>query len=323
MFKNKLLLPVNLSLFDGEGTGATGGGAETNNIPANSQQGTRANKNPLSNVVYGKSETQTESQTQKGEKSEAGTQTNATLTPEQRKAEFDKLITGDYKDLFQERTQGIINNRFKETKQLQSQIEAIRPAMDVLSQKYGTDDPAKIVEAIMADDANWEDAADKMGMTIEQYKEYSKVQAENKALRQNQQAFEQQNYANQQYGRWTSEAAQLVGTPEAPGEYPSLNLEEECVNPQFLSMIRAGASVKAAYEVVHIDDIKKSVAITTAKKVESNVTANIQAKGMRPHENGVQGQNTGVIYKNDPRQWDKKDREEIARRAARGETIKF
>ena len=87
-------------------------------------------------------------------------------------------------------------------------------------------------------------------------------------------------------------------------------------------MLKAGVPVKLAYEVRHMDEIKAGVAQNTAKQTEKQVVESIRAKGSRPSENGTSSQ-SGFTVKDDVSKWSKKDRAEIAKRVARGETIKL
>lgn len=131
------------------------------------------------------------------------------------------------------------------------------------------------------------------------------------AMRQNQQA------AQQQLQKWYSEGEQVKAV------YPSFDLAAESKNPQFLSMLKAGVPVQHAYEVVHMDEIKAGVAQNTARRTEKQVVDGIRAKGNRPAENGTSSQSAAFTVKDDPHKWTKKDRAEVARRVARGETIKL
>ena len=106
------------------------------------------------------------------------------------------------------------------------------------------------------------------------------------------------------------------------GDYPSFDLGAESQNPQFLAMLRAGVPVQHAYEVVHMDEIKAGVAKLTAKATEKQVVSGIRAKGARPQENGTAAQSPFTV-KDDVSKLTRKDRAEIARRVARGETISF
>ena len=71
-----------------------------------------------------------------------------------------------------------------------------------------------------------------------------------------------------------------------------------------------------------MDEIKAGVAQNTARKTEKQVVDGIRAKGSRPAENGTSSQSAFTV-KDDPHKWTKQDRAEVARRVARGETIKL
>ena len=125
MLKFKLI-DVNLRLFDGAsaggaagtGTAGTGEGASegTSNATADltqkngSSHRSSRRSGDLSNVVYGKQQTETPAAEGKADV----TTTSDTL--EQKRQSFEELIKGEYKDMFTERTQAIINDRFKQTK---------------------------------------------------------------------------------------------------------------------------------------------------------------------------------------------------------------
>ena len=91
---------------------------------------------------------------------------------------------------------------------------------------------------------------------------------------------------------------------------------------RFLSLLKAGVPVAHAYEVVHMEEIKTSVAEHTARQTEKQVVDGIRAKGARPMENGTSAQSAFTV-KDDPAKWSRKDRAEVARRVAKGETIKL
>lgn len=306
----KSLLNINLRLFDGEGASAGGEGAATG--AAETVQTSPGKKSKGAEVVYGKQPEPTPNtvvQTATEQKTEPN------VDPVARKAEFDRIM-GDYKDLFQEKTQSIIDKRFKETKNLEKQLGDTRPILDTLMSKYGVEDGdvAKLTKAIEADDQYWEELADKEGLTVEQYKMKQKLESENASLKKVQNDIQAQQKTQQIYQAWLQEADTIKAN-----DYPDFNLEAELSNTQFVNLIGSGhIDLKTAYEVLHMGEIKSGV----AKKAESNVANTIRANGQRPSENGTASQ-SGVITKSDVSKLSRQDREEVARRVARGEKIEF
>lgn len=315
MLRMKKLLRINLRLFDGAAgvgsaapaagsEGTAGGIAETKPASPGKKQGEQ--------VVYGKQPEPVKTESQPATDKEASKAPN----PEERKAAFDQIIKGDYKDLFQESVQGIIDKRFKETKNLEKQTNESKPILEILMTKYGIQngDLTTLQKAIEEDDANWEGMADKEGLTVEQYKHRLKLESENRQLREVTQNLDKQTQVNEIYNGWLKEEQALKDS----GKYPTFDMKTECQNKEFVDLISRGIPLKQAYEVIHMDEIMNGV----AKQVESNVAETIRANGQRPAENGISSQ-SGVTYKNDVSALTKEDRAEIARRAARGQKIIF
>jgi hypothetical protein len=316
MFKKLKLFPLNLRAFDGEGAGGgTGAGtapAGTTGTPASSQQVTGEK------VIYGKPPTGTPngSPNAEGNKSADTPPAASAKTKEERAAEFEKLISGDYKDLYTERTQAMINKRFAATKELETKINAVNPLLDLLGTRYNEQDPAKLLQAVSNDDKLWESLADERGMSVEQYKQFAQLEADSRRLRETENQRQAHESALQQYGNWQKQALEMANDPIFKGF--DLDAEAES-NPQFVSLLKAGVDVRTAYQVSHIDDIKQA----TARAVEESVVNNIRAKGNRPAENGASGAQPQVVYKSDPSKLTREDRKEIEKRVARGEKITF
>lgn len=286
--------------FDGGAAGAAGAAgaqAGTNGTPGNSQPGTT------------------------GEAAEGGREGDPAAgdqgkTPEQREKEFQALIKGEYKDIYTKHTQDMINRRFKETKGLQEQLESHRPLLDMLSSRYGIDDGdvAKIQAAVESDRSMWEEAAEEAGMTVEQYKRLQMAESENRRLKEAQRVNLQQQLAQKQLAAWNSQAEELSK------EYEGFDLGVEIKNPAFRAMLKAGVSIKNAYEAVHMDEIKSGIISRTKQQTEKQVTDNIRAKGSRPSEVGG---NPAMTISTDVSKMTKAQREELAKRAMRGEIIEL
>lgn len=324
------ILHVTLDLFDGaagaaasgagEGAGSGTQGETQQTSPAATRRGSSGE---YSNVKFGKQDQPAAAGGQQanppdaGEESKKGVETTSDTLEDKRKA-FRALVDGEYKDQYTEDTQRIIDRRFRETKNLETQLSQQKPILDMLMQRYkiGDGDLGKLTQAIENDNAYWSQAAEEAGMSVEQYKQFQKLQRENAQLLQAQRRSQNQQAAEKQLQKWYQEAEAMKA------DYPGFDLERESQDPLFLSMLRSGVPVKLAYEVMHMDEIKSTVAQTTAQQTEKQVVEGIRAKGARPAENGTSSQ-SGFVVKDDPAKWTKKDRAEIVRRVQRGEQIKL
>ena len=75
---------------------------------------------------------------------------------DRKRAEFENLIRGEYKQAFDERVQKIIDRRFRDMRVLKEQAARIRPVLDALYEKYGVLEPEELVGILKADDARAE-----------------------------------------------------------------------------------------------------------------------------------------------------------------------
>lgn len=326
---NLKLLDIDLKKFDGTGasTGAVGGEgtasasegtsatqAETTRKNGSSRRSSKSGE--LSNVVYGKQEADTTVDSAAESHNTDVSTTSDTL--EAKRAAFEKLISGEYKDMFTERTQSIIDRRFKETKNMEAQLNSQKPVIEALMNKYKiTDgDISKLTKAIDDDDAYWAEDAEEAGLTVEQYKQVQKLKRENEQMRQIQAAQQSQAQANAQINMWLSQAKEVKAI------YPNFDFKQEVANPEFAKMLRYGIPVQKAYEAMHIDEMVNGAAMSAAQKAEKNTVAKLRNKSARPSENGTSSSSSAII-KNDVSSLTKADRAEIARRVARGEMISF
>lgn len=305
---------LNLQLFaegagEGGGTGAEGATSVTGVNAVSQTKGSKTN--PLANVVYGKQE-----EAQNANVQEETTETESVKVD--RNAEFEKLIKGEYKDLYDTRMQETIQKRLKGTKEITEKYNALSPIVDLLSKKYGVDpsDIAALNKAIEDDDTYYEDEAIERGLTVEQLKQVKKMERENAELKKQMAEKENKDRADQLYSRWMEQEK------AAKSVYPSLDLRAEMQNPKFIDLLRANVDVRTAYEVLHKDEIIPAAMQFTAKQVEQKIANKIMANGSRPIENGISSQ-SGTVVKSDVSQLSKEDRMEIIRRVQRGEKIRF
>ena len=301
---------LSLQIF-AEGAGAGDGGtAEGQGVTeAAALPQTKADKNPLAGVKYGIQE-------ETAPIAEVQEETTAVVD---RNAEFEKLIKGEYKDLYDARVQDTIQKRLKSSKETVDKYNALTPTLELLAKKYGVKDASDIEalnNAIQEDDSYYEEEALQKGISVQQLKEIRKMERENADLRAQMQEAQRQENGKKLYAAWMQQA------DEAKKVYPSFDLKSEMDNTKFVDLLRSNIDVRTAYEVLHKDEIIPAAMQFTAQTVESKLAKKIASNGARPSENGMSSQSAAVV-KSDVSQLTKADRAEIIRRVQRGEKIRF
>lgn len=258
LHKTFTLLTIDLSMF-GDAAPAAGEGS----APAAAEAPAAAPE-----VRYGKQPEQTAAPQQE-------TPNPTPKTPPDKNKLFSDLIKGEYKDQYTEATQKLIDRRFKG---INTQLQAQQPIIDMLDQRYGTNgDMTKLQAAIETDRAYWQDAADQAGMSVEQYQQMQKLQAQNRQLLAAQQSQQAQYMASLQYSKWQAEAETMKKA------YPEFDLETAMENDLFGLMLRNGYPMEQAYKACNPDRL----AAQAAASAEKAVTDNIKARGARPAEAGA------------------------------------
>ena len=240
-----------------------------------------------------------------------------TATNIDREAEFEKLIKGEYKDLYDARMQDTIKNRLKGQKETVERYEALAPTLETLAKKYGVDasDIKALNKAIEEDDAYYEEEALEKGVTVEQLKEFKKMERENIELKKMRDEQNAKEAAEKKVAGWMEESKQVKAI------YPQFDLRSELQNSKFAELLRVpGVDVRTAYELAHKDEIIAGAMQFTAKAVEKKVADKIAANGARPTENGLSSQSASLT-KSDVSQLSKAELLDIQRRVARGEKV--
>lgn len=251
--------------------------------------------------------------------SAAGMQTSTEGNPTtDLNAEFEALIKGKYKDQYNSRVSNTVRERVKNSSEIVSKYEALAPTLQMLGKKYGVDasDIKALNKAIEEDDSYYEDEALEKGVTVEQLKEWKKIERENSELKAQMAEQERRDNANKLVATWMSQAESVKAV------YPSFNLEAEIANPKFAELLKNNIDVRTAYEVVHKDEILPAAMQFAAKQAEVKLANNIRANANRPTENGLASQ-SGVEVVTDVSKLSPKQRAEYAERAMRGERITF
>ncbi len=187
-------------------------------------------------------------------------------------AEFNQLINGKFKEQFTKKTQAIIDKRFKTTKELEAYKEKIQPVADSLYEKYNIphgeiDLLAQAMERERAENGE-----------KEVFSQETQVQD-----------IPMKTQLRQKIGTWIKESKELQKI------VPDFDLRSEIRSDKLFSqLLLSGLPLKTAYETVHRDEILNGAVAYTADKVRRQVVQGIQARGMRPVENGVRSEGAVV-----------------------------
>lgn len=296
-------------MFDGAGGASSGTGDGTGTATSGANEGTSSganNSKDLSKVVYGKQPTVAEN--------------TSSDTQDDAQSRYNEYRNGEGKDFINKEIENAVKRRFKDHSELKKSNGKMQSVMNAVAMKYGIDptDTDGILKAVAEDESYYETAADEAGMSVEQYKKMKQLEAENAQLQAIRQEEDRRKEFDAKYAEWSMQA------DFARNEYPNLDLNTEMQNKDFFGLLTRGIDVKTAYQVIHQDEIVQSAISTatqrTAQAVQQQTVNNIRSKGLRPDESAGSSQ-TGFTFKADPHKWTKADREEIAKRVARGEKI--
>lgn len=248
----------------------------------------------------------------------AGGQGNAETekTPEERAAEFEKLISSEYKDLYEARMKDTINRRLKRYKGMEAQLSSQGELISLLSSRYGTEDLEGLRKAIESDNSLWEEEAAKAGLTVEEYRYRRNLEVENKRLLRQMEEAQKASQRERIFRRWNREAEELKKL------YPNFDMEVEGQNETFTRLLGNGIDMKTAYETVHHEEIMQALARQTAQSVAKAQADAVKSSQSRPSEAGM---NTKPVENTGKRVEDMSREEifELARRAQRGENVEL
>lgn len=310
-------LPALLQLFAGDGAGAGDGGGVAGSIGGSVSGQTDDSGGEQPAVLYGRQDGSADGLDAGGEKQDHNDQ-NSKEAQKERQARYRDLINGEFKDLYQQDTQRMIDRRFRETKSLQEQLASQRGILDQLSSRYNTapGDMAALQKALDGDNVMWESAAEEAGMSVDQYRMVEQMRRSNAQMQGQLLRMQAAQKSRQQVEAWQREAAELRQ------DYPDFDMAAFVGDPQNVEYLKRGVPMRMIYEYANRDAIMQDTASRAARQAEANVVNNIRSKGRRPKENGA-AQNPGVVVKDNVEDLTNDDIDEIIRRVQRGEQISF
>lgn len=300
---------MNLHIFDGpsgEGSGNSAAGAE-------SVTGDTTTTDTDTRVSQGDG-TESANNTQDAN---ANTTQGSEKTAEEQKAFWDSYRKGEGKQFVDAHIQNIINKRYSETKQYESQLSTLQPLLAAIAEDYGienSEDMSAVVNAYLNNEQRLIDRAAKNGMSVDQQKRFDNLQNENEVLRQKQALEERAANASALRAQWDSETQKIVETLD-----PDFSLDEAFENQEFYdAVVKQNLPLEMAYFCAFQDRYNEMI----SAKAEKKVTDSIKARGQRVPENGSGAQATATSQVNVANLTPKQILE-YAKKAERGEIIDF
>ena len=236
-------------------------------------------------------------------------------------ARWESMKKGEFAKLFGQDVQAAIKDRFKNQKDLKSELDELEPALKVLRERAGVESNSDLVKQIMDDDSLYEEAANEAGMTVDAYKEHLKLVQERDQYKRehNEQVLQQQIDAHYQ---------KLVQQSQAlKQEFPDFDLQKELrENPHFkrITAPDIGMSVRDAFFATHHDELAPQMMAYGMQRAKQQMAQNIQANAARPREGGLGSrQNAAADMKLDPRSMTRKERDAIRAQIHAGRKITF
>ena len=242
----------------------------------------------------------------------------AVPTAEEDRASQYAKFKADYKAEYDAEVQSIIKDRLKKSNkdnaELNSRLKSISPIMEAMAKKYKVDasDYDGILNAFESDDSNLEEEAYSRDMSVEQLRQFKKIERENQSYRE----AEEERRRAEQIQKWNQEATELREI------YPSFDVAQEQSNTEFMRLLGAGVPMRTAYEVAHKDEIIHSAMSFTAEKTAEKVANSVRANASRPSENGLSS-NSASVSVTDINKLSRAKMEEYKQRALNGERIDF
>ncbi|MBP5726049.1 MAG: hypothetical protein J6Y48_03130 [Clostridia bacterium] len=322
---------MNLHLFgDGAGAGAapaagTGDGGEA----AVMSPGTLDDGTVVDNRLAARMEAQAQKRRNRGERPVAAApaaqpeqqaQPEAAEEPAEKSLEdeWTEAKKGKFKELIGRDIQNAIQDRFKNQRDANDQLAAMKPMLDALMKKSGAESVDELQRMILDDDSLYEDEAEEMGMPVEAYKNFKRLQEENDRLKAQEQQDREQFMLRQHFANLAQQAEQLKQT------IPNFDLRTEMENETFRRLVgpNSGLKVEDAYYAVHHRELAPQVMAYGIQRATQQISQTLQANRARPVEGATRGGQPADVAM-DPSKMTRAERQKLLERARRGEKIVF
>ncbi|MBP3410078.1 MAG: hypothetical protein J6M10_03685 [Clostridia bacterium] len=313
---------MNLQLFAEGGAGAAGGAGSSGGQAAAPGMEAAAERSPF---ARGRRREQQPAEVHYGGQAQPqvapAEQQMEAAVQEGTQEDFESLISGRYKQDFERRVQGILQDRLKNSRERESRVA---PILEMVAEQYGMDasdmeklDLAALAEKMAGDTSRYEAEAAEMGLPAEvlaKLRKLERVQRRNEREAAMRQKFEEQMRAQQQLQSHFQNLQKQA--EEVKKVYPGFDLEAELKNKAFVEMTKPGSNVDVmtAFRAIHHDELAGAEMQYAARKSAERISASVAANARRPAENGIKG-SSAATAKLDPANLSREDirnlREEV------------
>ena len=233
---------------------------------------------------------------------------------------WEELRKGEFKEQYARDVQNAIRDRFKNQEDLQGKMDAMQPMLNVLMQKTGAESIEELQDLIMDDDSLYEDEAEEMGMPVEAYKNFKRLQEEHDEMVAREQQNQEQEYFRQHIAKLAQQGEELKQM------FPNFDFRREMENETFrrLTSPEVGISVADAYFAIHRNELTPQLMGYGMQRAQMQMGQTLQAQQARPAEGAMrnQGQAAADVRIN-PKTMTRAERAEIKRRVRMGERVSF
>ena len=324
---------INLHLFgDGAGAGAapaagTGEGGEAAVTPGTLDDGT-----VVDNRLAARMEEQARKRRDRGEApAKAPQQAKVQLTEEAKTAEepeqntepsledeWNEAKKGKFKELIGRDIQNAIQDRFKNQKDASKALQDMQPMLVALMKKSGAESVEELQQMILDDDSLYEEEAEKLGMTVEGYRNFKEMEDENKRLKAQEEMTMEQQMIREHLQKLAVQAENLKKI------YPDFDLHKEMENEKFRRMTapNSGLSLEDAFFAIHHRELEPQAMQYGFQRAQQQMSQTLQANRARPVEGAMKGGKPADVAI-DPRSMTREERQRLIERSRRGEKIVF
>lgn len=326
-------MKLNLQLFGDGGAGAgaapAGGTGEGEAAVTSPGPGTLDDGTVVDNRLAARMEEQARKRRNRGESpvtaaapAQAQQQEQPEIAEEQAQPsledEWIEAKKGKFKEPYGRDIKAAIDERFKNQKDANDQLAAMQPMLDALMKKAGVDSVDELQKMILDDDSLYEEEAEEMGMPVEAYKNYKRLQDEHDALEKQKAQYEQEQILRAHFANLAQQAEEMKKL------FPNFDLRTEMENETFRRLVapNSGLDVHSAYFAVHHAELEPQAMAYGIQRAQQQISQTLQANRARPVEGAIKGgQPANVAI--DPSKLSRTERQKLLERARRGEKITF